>query len=100
MDSEIIPYCQKNGILVMAYRPLERTFLLKPNPVLDGLCKKYGKTKAQIILNWLISKKNIITIPKSTNILHLKENLGAVGWSLSNEDIELLDKTNFDSPNK
>jgi diketogulonate reductase-like aldo/keto reductase len=100
MESETIPYCQANDILVMAYRPIERGFLLRPNFLLDQLSEKYSETKAQIALNWLISKKNIITIPKSTNLDHLKENLEAVGWTLSAEDIRLLDETEFESPSK
>lgn len=99
MESEIIPYCQENDIIVMAYRPIERGFLLKPNSLLDGLSEKYDKTKAQIAINWLVSKKNIITIPKSTNPDHLKENLGAIGWNLSANDIKLLDEAEFESPN-
>lgn len=98
MESEIIPYCQENDIIAMAYRPLERGFLLRPNSLLDNLSKKYGKTKAQIAINWLVSKKNVITIPKSTNPYHLKENLGAIGWYLSDEDIKLLDGMKFESP--
>jgi len=84
-------------MIIMAYIPIERGFLLKPNPVLDKLSKKYNKTKAQIAINWVISKKGVITIPKSTNIEHLKENLGAVGWKLSDEDMKLLDETEFES---
>lgn len=78
MESEIIPYCQENNMLIIAYRPIERGFLLQSHPLLDKLSEKYEKTKAQIVLNWLISKKNIITICKSTNLEHLKENLGAI----------------------
>lgn len=99
MESKTIPYCQKNDIIIMAERPIERGLLLKPHPVMDKLVKKYNKTKAQIAINWLISKKNIITIPKSTNIEHLKENLGSIGWNLSKDDIELLDQAKFESPN-
>lgn len=99
MESEIIPYCQKNDVIVIAYRPIERGFLLRANPLLDRLSKKYGKTKVQIAINWLISKQNIVTISKSTNLGHLKENLGAIGWSLSSEDVQLLDKTEFEMPN-
>jgi diketogulonate reductase-like aldo/keto reductase len=91
MESEIIPYCQKNNIIVMAYRPIERGFLLEPNELLDSLVQKYGKTKAQIALNWLISKPNVVVIPKSTNPEHLKENLGAIGWQIDDTDLELLD---------
>ncbi|MFH2032482.1 MAG: aldo/keto reductase [Bacteroidota bacterium] len=99
MESEIIPYCQENDIIIMAYRPIERGFLLKPNSLLDRLSKKYGKTKAQIAINWLVSKKDIIAIPKSTSIEHLKENLGAIGWNLTDDDTKLLDEMEFESPN-
>lgn len=98
MESKIIPYCQVNDIIVMAYRPIERGFLLKPNSLLDNLSEKYGKTKTQIAINWLVSKKNIITIPKSINFDHLKENLGSIGWSLSPDDIKLLNEAEFESP--
>ncbi|MBW6451885.1 MAG: aldo/keto reductase [DPANN group archaeon] len=62
---------------------------------MDRLAEKYNKTKAQIAINWLTSKKNIFKTPKSTNIEHLKENQDAFGWNLSSEDIQLLDKTKF-----
>ena len=93
MESKVIPYCQENDIMIVAYRPLARGRLTKPGfKILDELAKKYNKTQAQIAINWLISKKKVITIPKSTSIGHLKENLGAVGWKLKPEDIRKLDK--------
>jgi len=92
MESEIIPYCQKNGIMVIAYRPLAKGELAKPGiRLLDELSEKYGKTQAQVALNWLISKPNIVTIPKAVRIAHIKENLGAIGWRLSKEDMRRLD---------
>jgi len=97
MESDVVPYCQSEGIIVTTERPIERGLLLKPHPVLDKLASKYSKTKAQIAINWLISKKGIITIPKSTDLGHLKENLGALEWRLSDEDMKLLDDTDFES---
>jgi len=92
MESTIIPYCQENGILVIAYRPLERGRLARPGfKILDELAKKYDKTQAQIAINWLISKKGVITIPKATNLEHLTENLGAIGWKLKPKDIRELE---------
>lgn len=96
MESKTIPYCQENNIIIMAERPIERGLILKSHPVLDKLESKYNKTKAQIAMNWLISKKNIITIPKSINEDHLKENLGALGWKLEIADITALDEIQFD----
>jgi diketogulonate reductase-like aldo/keto reductase len=95
IESETIPYCQNNDIIIVAYRPIERGVLLKNHPLLDNLSKKYSKTKSQIAINWLISKKNIITIPKSLNKVHLIENLWALWWKLEDEDMRLLDETDF-----
>lgn len=93
MESKIIPYCQENNILIIAWRPLAKGELAKPGfKILDELSDTYKKTQAQIAINWLISKKGIITIAKSTKVEHLKENLGAIGWNLRKEDIVRLDK--------
>ena len=63
--------------------------------ILNDLAKKYQKTPAQIALNWLISKKGVVAIPKASNFKHIKENLGAVGWEMEQADINKLD--NFKS---
>lgn len=67
MESEIIPYCQQNDMLVIAWCPLARGRLLKPGfKILDKLAQKYTRTRAQVALNWLISKNGIIAIPKAS----------------------------------
>ena len=54
------------------------------------MAEKYGKTPAQVALNWVISQEGVVAIPKSSNPLHILENAGAVGWRLSDEDMALL----------
>jgi len=93
MESEVVPYCQENDMFITAYRPLIKG-MLPIHELLDGLCKKYDKTRAQILINWLISKKNVITIPKTANIQHLQENMGGIGWKLDRADIKTLDEIN------
>ena len=91
MESKIIPYCQENNILIIAWRPLAKGELAKPGfKIVDDLAKKYNKSQSQIAINWLISKKGIVVITKSTKIEHLKQNLGAIGWRLRQEDIDRL----------
>ena len=91
MESKIIPYCQENNILIIAWRPLAKGELAKAGfKILDELAKKYNKAQSQIAINWLISKKGIVTITKSTKFEHLKENLDAIGWKLQQEDIDRL----------
>ncbi len=93
IESEIIPFCQENDIIITAWKPLAKGRLFqKKNKLLEEISNKYNKTTGQIAINWLILKKNIITIPKSINTEHLKENLGALGWKLELEDMKRLDE--------
>jgi len=94
MESKIIPYCIKNNILVISWRPLAKGKLSKHgfNKTLDDIAKKYHKTPAQIAINWVISKKGVVTLVKSTNIEHIKENLGALTFKLDKKDINKLDR--------
>jgi len=90
-ENRMLEFCQKNKIILTAYSPIKHV-LGKNIPLLDELTKKYGKTPAQIALNWLISKGQVITIPKASNIEHVEENAGSVGWKLEHSDTEQLDK--------
>jgi len=91
---DVHSYCREKNIMLIAWSPLEEGKLAKPGfPVLDEMAKKYKKTQAQVALNWLISQEKIVTIPKATNIDHIKENVGAVGWSLSGRDFRRLEES-------
>lgn len=91
--SGLLQYCQESDVFLTAYRPTEKgTLNEKGYPILKSLAEKYGKTSTQIVLNWLLSQPSIITIFKARSFKHIEENLGSVGWALTNEDIELLRK--------
>ena len=54
--------------------------------MLEQVARKYGKTKVQVALNWLIVKNPVVAIPKAVSLDHVKENAGAAGWKLTQED--------------
>ncbi len=87
----ILQYCQEHDMILIAWRPLQKGVLLedKENMVVE-MAEKYHKTPAQIAINWLISQDNVVTLSKTNDIEHLKENLGAIGWEMDKEDIEKL----------
>ena len=89
IEKETLPYCQKNQITVMAYWPLAKG-RLAGNKYLNEIGKKYGKTAAQVAINWLIAREGVLAIPKAVKIEHLEQNAGAAGWRLSDEDIESI----------
>lgn len=91
--SGLLEYCQDNDVLLSAWRPVGKGTLTTNAPeIVNSLCKKYGKTPSQIALNWLMSQKNVVTLVMTRNEKHLEENLGAIGWTMEKEDIELLRK--------
>ena len=90
---EVVDYCQESDVLITCYRPIEQGVMAKGGiAVIDGICKKYHKTPAQVAINWIISQKNMTTISKTSSRNHLEENLGAVGWQVIDEDIKFLKK--------
>lgn len=96
IENDIIPYAKENKISVICYYPLGHGRLAKqfPSDAVDIIRKNHGeRTFAQIALNWIISKHdNTFPIPRASNPIHVKENLDAVGWRLSPEEIEKLEK--------
>lgn len=91
----IVPYCREQGIKLIAYRPLTKGNLdWASHRIILNLSEKYKKTPAQIVLNWLICL-GLSPIPKAGAKKHLLENYGALGWKLSDQDVELINQTNF-----
>jgi len=87
----LLKFCQNNDIMLVAWRPIEKGNLLdNPAELLKQTAEKYQKTPAQVAINWLISQENVVTLSKTRNPKHLQENLGALGWQLEPEDIELI----------
>lgn len=90
---EIFPYCKKQNIVLSAYRPLQLGQLTRPGiNLLDWIAFSHGKSQAQVALKWLLSKENVVTIPKMTNPIHIDEALDLFSWELSAEEMEKLDK--------
>ena len=59
--------------------------------LLKQLGEQYEKTPAQVALNWSISR-GVVPIPGAKNALQAQQNAGALGWSLSPENVAELDK--------
>ncbi len=89
-DKILLEYCQKNNIILIAYKPISRGHLGE-NKTIKEIAEKYKITPTQLGLNWLISKENVIAIPKASNHQHIKENAETANIKLSKEDLEKID---------
>ncbi len=60
---------------------------------LGEIARRHERTVSQVALAWLLQRdEHIIPIPGSTSAVHIAENVGALGWQLSEEEFHLLDK--------
>ena len=72
--------------------PVEDEHLFSVVDALDEVAKETGKTVPQIALNWLLQRPTVSTvIIGARNEEQLRDNLGAVGWNLTAEQIKKLD---------
>ena len=72
-----------------------RSGLEKLAPVihlLKTIGETHEKTPAQVALNWLMAQGNVIPIPGAKNGDQVRQNVGALGWSLTPDDIAQLDQ--------
>jgi len=66
---------------------------------IDEIARETGKTVPQIALNWLLQRPSVSTIIiGARNEEQLRQNLGAVGWSLSPEQVARLDQASALTP--
>lgn len=93
VKKKLLDYCQKNDVMLVAYRPFEKGMILETNaPVVVDICQKYNKTFAQVAINWLIHQKNVVTMSKMRDPKHLEENLKALDWQMDEVDVKRLEK--------
>lgn len=73
--------------------PVEEELLFRVVDALDAIAAETGRTVPQVAINWLLQRPTVASvIIGARNEEQLKQNLGAVGWSLSAEQIARLDE--------
>jgi len=67
---------------------------------ITSLLSKIGevrqKTIAQVALNWLIAQENVVPIAGVKNAAQVNQNVGALGWTLTDTEVHELDQASRD----
>lgn len=97
IEEDLLSFAERENITIIAYSPVARGQIPQGSrnrhwQALDKIASKYGKTRTQVALNWLIVKDPVVAIPKAVTLDHVRENAGAAGWKLSKEDQHELDE--------
>lgn len=90
-EYDLIPWCDARKIPLMAYSPIEQGRLLG-NTVLADIAQEIGFKPAAVALAWTMRNGNVIAIPKSANLAHLRDNARATDIKLSPDQLLRLDR--------
>lgn len=73
--------------------PVDDEHLFRVMEALDAVAEETGKTVPQVALNWLLRRPTVATvIVGARDEAQLRQNLGAVGWALTPEQVARLDE--------
>lgn len=98
IEFDLMPWCRKHTVPVMAYSPIEQGRLLR-NPALREVAQRHDATPAQVALAWLMRHDDVIVIPKAGTPAHIDENLASLDLILTHDDFTALDRV-FPPPKK
>ncbi|MBI4333160.1 MAG: aldo/keto reductase [Chloroflexi bacterium] len=93
IETAVLPYCQEENVTLIAYSPLDQGRVASGDRRIQELreiAAKYGKTPAQVVLNWLISHPRVVVIPKATSQAHIRENAASSDFDLLPEDFNRI----------
>ena len=96
IEHAVIPFCEAQGIAVVAYSPFGSGDLPQPDSaggrVLAEVARRHGATPRQVALAFLIRRPSLFAIPKASRVEHVEENAGAGDLELTPEEIERIDR--------
>jgi len=89
--NDLVAYCQANGILVEAWRPIVWGRLDK-EPIVR-IAQAHGKTPVQTVLRWEY-QRGVRPLPKTTNRDRMASNIDIFDFSLSDAEIAAINALN------
>lgn len=85
-------FCADRQVQFEAWSPLAKGKIFD-NPTIVELCRKYGKSPAQLLIRWDL-QHGVVTIPKSSTPRRIVENTAVFDFEISADDMARLDSLN------
>jgi diketogulonate reductase-like aldo/keto reductase len=96
IEHAVIPWCEKNGVAVVAYSPFGHAGGF-PGPntpegrLLKAIADGHRATPRQVALRFLTRRPSLFAIPKTSNPAHAEENAGAGALKISEAELAQID---------
>lgn len=94
---DLIGLQRSQGIAIQSWRPLGCGNEMLSDPTITALAEHHDCTPAQIVLRWAV-QQGFATAPKSANPERMKQNLSVFDFTLSKNEMALLDTLGRDDP--
>ena len=92
IEFDLLAWCEKHKIPLMAYSPVGHGRGLLDNATLKKIAKHHDVTAAQIALAWVLRQPGLIAIPKASNENHVRDNAPSIEIELTERDLADLDR--------
>ena len=98
IEKDLKPFCDRNGIAIMAYYPLAHGRIAGnrsnlPDPI-EKVAEKHKSPLTHLAIQWLLSRgENVFPIPRASDPVHVRENAKFSDLILDEEDLNLLKGT-------
>ena len=90
IERDLLPHCEREKVAIVGYTPLARGGFMRDEVV--EIAKARGRTPRQVALNFLSRRAPLFTIPKASQPEHVRENAGALDFTLSPEELRAIDR--------
>jgi diketogulonate reductase-like aldo/keto reductase len=91
IEFDLLPWCAAHRMPVMAYSPLGQAGRLLRSAALTAVATRHGATAGQVAIAWGLRRADVISIPKSGDAAHVRENAAAAGLALTADDLAEID---------
>jgi len=86
---ELLKTCERLGVVLECYSPLEQGRALD-DPTVTAVARRVERTPAQVLLRWGV-QRNTVVIPKSSRRERIVENAQIFDFELGDDDMRTLD---------
>jgi len=91
IEFDLLSWCSKRGIAVMAYSPLDEGGLVR-HAALARIARRLGVTPARVALAWTIRSQGVCAIPKAAKLEHVRDARAALDLVLDADTLAELDR--------
>jgi len=86
---DVLDKARSRGMSVTAYSPLAQGSVFGNEP-LKEIARRHEKSAGQVALRWLYQQEDVVSIPRSSDPGHARDNFDIHGFELSDDEMDSI----------